>query len=293
MVLLETIFREVFFFIVAGFFLGKIKIINLKPFTKPLINLVIYVITPVFMLMSMWEGAGNLADSFKIFIIVCCVMTVNALGALLLARVLKWKFREVCLPVIFMNSGFLAIPLNLVMFSEEVLGEAIVYNTIIGVIIYSIGIGMVVQKSRLKEIIRIPVVYMALIGMLLNYTHVQVPGVLIPFNEILQKITVPAMLFLVGYQLNAIQLGLFKIASIGVLLRMGGGFLAALVIIKTMHITGAVARVGLMSSSMPSGVLTYILAEKYNAKPDFAASMVLLGTVFTMLIIIVIALLSG
>ncbi len=293
MVLLRTIFSEVFVFIIAGFFLGKIKIINLKPFIKTLINLVIYVITPVFMLISMWDGAGNLANSFKIFIIACCVMTVNALCALILAKVLRWKFREVCLPVIFMNSAFLGIPLNVVMFSEEVLGEAIVYNTTIGLAVYSIGIWMVAEKGRLKEVMRIPVVYMAIIGMLLNYTHVQVPGILIPFNEILQKITMPAMLCLVGYQLNAIQLSLFKIASIGVLLRMGGGFLAAFGIIKAMHITGAVARVGLMSSSMPSGVLTYILAEKYNAKPDFAASMVLLGTGFTMLIVLVIALFSG
>jgi predicted permease len=93
------------------------------------------------------------------------------------------------------------------------------------------------------------------------------------------------MVGLVGYQLNFIKWPHLKLVNVGVILRMGGGFLVALILVRLFHLSGPGASVVLISSAMPSAVLTYIFAKKYEADADFAAGMILVSTLLSILTI--------
>ena len=90
---------------------------------------------------------------------------------------------------------------------------------------------------------------------------------------------------LLVYKLNFVQTKSIKLSILGTVLRIGGGFFLALGIVKILGITGVAKNVIIIVSSMPAAVTSYIFAEKYEANPDFAASVVLISTLVSMITI--------
>jgi hypothetical protein len=127
-----------------------------------------------------------------------------------------------------------------------------------------------------------PLIYAALVGVVLNQGKLGVPVILLNISQRLKDVVLPAMVGLVGYQLNFMRWRQFKLVNVGVLLRVGGGFLVALILVRLLDLSGPAASVALISSALPSAVITYVFAKKYEADADFAAGMILVGTLLSM-----------
>jgi predicted permease len=62
-------------------------------------------------------------------------------------------------------------------------------------------------------------------------------------------------------------------------LRVGGGLLCGFIVCELMGLTGISRNVVLLQSAMPVAVFNYLLALRYNQKPEEVAAMVLVSTV--------------
>jgi len=156
---------------------------------------------------------------------------------------------------------------------------------IAGLLHFTLGIYLVSRKEHFLEIIKMPMIYAALAGIVLNQAGVGIPQAFLYVSRGLKVVALPAMVALVGYQMNFIGRRHFKLVNIGVILRVAGGFLVALILVKLLDFSGPGASVVLVSSAMPSAVLTYIFAKKYKADADFAAGMILVGTLLSIVTI--------
>lgn len=276
---------RVFLFAFIGYFVGKIK----KRFVRPLIAVVIdgslYLLIPFFFLLSMWEGSADFLIAKKVALIAALVVVACGLMAYLFSILYSVEFRQICLPIMFMNAIYLPIPINTLFFGNEGMTYSVIYSLAAGILHFTLGIYLVSRKEHFLEIIKMPLIYAALMGVILNQARVGVPVVFLNISQGLKEVALPAMVGLVGYQLNLIKRRHFKLVNIGVLLRLGGGFLVALILVRLLHFSGPGASVVLVSSAMPSAVLTYIFAKKYEADEDFAAGMILVGTLLSIVTI--------
>jgi len=205
------------------------------------------------------------------------------LFAVVHSKIFKSNFRDVALPIIFMNSASLAIPLNTIFFGKDATFYAIIYNITLTVLYFTFGLRIV--SGSIKEIFRLPVLYFAFFGIFLNLTGVKLSVGLFHFSEILSSVTLPVMLCLVGYQIRMVSVSVLKKVFAGVFFRMFGGLIVAYIFCRVFNITGTVKGVCLLTSSIPSAVNTYILSKKYDADYSFASSMIAVGLVMTLIVI--------
>jgi predicted permease len=66
-------------------------------------------------------------------------------------------------------------------------------------------------------------------------------------------------------------------------LRIGVGFLLALLIVSLFHIQGITRSIILLSASMPSAIVNFILAQRYERNADVVASVILVSTLLSLL----------
>lgn len=284
---------KIFIFIFLGFCFGKIKIkkVNLEFFTHTIINFFIYFVFPLFIFLVIWKNESEISLVVNIFLVVTGVILGGAFFSFCLAFVFKKSFREICLPIMFMNSGYLAIPVNTLLWGEKGCEYAVIYDIAMGLIMYTLGIFLISKERNLKQILKMPIIYAAGIGVFLNYINISTPDYIQNFYKIIKTVIFPSILFLVGYQLSLVKFPahLFKITGVGIILRMVGGGFVAYLLSSLFHLPREIMAVMIISSTMPSAVTTYILAKKYHGAIDYTASMVIFSTLVSLLIIPIIA----
>jgi len=286
--LIEVVIKlvsKVFVFAFVGYLIGKIR----RGFIRPLIAIIIdgslYFLIPFFFFLSMWESSADIPTAKKVALIAALVVIACGLMAYLFSVISGTEFRRICLPIMFMNAIYLPVPISTVFFGSEGMTYSVIYSLVAGILHFTLGIYLVSRKEHFREIIRMPMIYAALAGIVLNQVEVTIPKTFFQISKGLEVVALPAMVGLVGYQLNIVQKRYLRLVNIGVIFRLGGGFLVALILIRLLHFSGPGASVVLLCSAMPSAVLTYIFAKKYDADADFAAGMILVGTLVSIVTI--------
>lgn len=275
-------------YILIGWLFTKLKLSRADKCIKYFVNFALYFLIPVFIFFAMWKVPfrENLNNSKIIVLTASVVIFLGIAFAMVYSRIFHMKFKDVSLPVIFMNSAYLAIPVNTIFFGEAGTFYSIMYNVTILILHFTIGIWIV--SGSVKEIFCLPVLYAAGLGIFMNLAGIKTAAGLVQFSKMLNAVTLPVMLCLVGYQIKPISFvlpGGLKKVFVGVFIRMVGGFVVAFSFCEVLGITGAVRGVCLLSSSMPPAVNTYILTKKYGADFSFASSMIVIGLIMSLILI--------
>ncbi len=240
--LLWTLIYKVFAFVVLGAALKRFTGERGEGTAKVFIWITLYLLIPAYIFLTMWYNPLSFAYSWKTAV---CAFAVVLFGAFFM-WVWAWKekisFKEHCLPVIFMNSAYLAIPVNTLLWGAQGAAYAIIYNMVITVATFTLGIWWVSKKSALSEIAGLPVLYAAAAGAALNAIGTGFPHVLGTASKMISFVTLPVMLIFVGYRLGEIKAEGFKLVIWGVSLRMLGGCLAGAGVAYILGITGPAGR---------------------------------------------------
>jgi hypothetical protein len=276
--ILATVF-PVFFIIALGWLFAKFKNINLGAVSE----IILYITTPCLIFSSLLKNQIIVADLLTISLSVLAVTSGCGLATGIFLRLSHLDCRGLYLPVMFMNAGNMALPLALLAFGPEGLARAVLYYVISAFLSYSVGVMIVSRGGHLREVFRLPLIYAALLGLLLGALRFPVnPTLLRPF-EILGGAAIPLMLLSLGYRLHYAKIGSPQLAFVGAFLRIGLGFSLALFIVSLLPIQGTTRSVVLLSSSMPSAVVNFILAQRYERNADVVASVILVSSLLSLL----------
>lgn len=275
---------KVFGIIFLGYLIGKIKKFKLDNIIHSTTNFIIYFIIPCFVFSAMLKQEFEFFEFRKIIIAALFAVLLMEAIVFFISRLTKIEFREVCLPVMFMNSGYMTLPLVSLLLPAG-LYAALIYNAAIGFLMFTLGIFLVAKKKSFFAVLEEPVIYATILGIIFNFLKVHPPSLLMKVLESIGSLAMPAMLLIMGYKLNFVQAKAIKSSIWGTALRIGGGFLLGLVIVKVLAIRGVAGDIVIIVSSMPAAITSYIFAQKYDANPDFAASVVLVSTAVSIITI--------
>jgi predicted permease len=271
----------VFFLIALGFIFAGWKKINLASLTE----IIVYLGTPSLVLTSLATKplyAGEVAVLF--FGIVAIYAGV---GFLIWLYFLIFSFysRGFALPVLFMNAGNMGIPLALFAFGQAGMQRATLIFVIATCLQYSLGLYILNGRGNWIETFRLPLIYAALAGLLVNLLAIRFPVWLMQPLSMLGQATLPLMLISLGYRLHDVRSLRWGHALGGALLRVCGGFIIANVAVMFIGAEGVNRQVLLLYGCLPSAVVNFVLTEKYGQDPALAASIVVLSTLFSVIII--------
>lgn len=207
---------------------------------------------------------------------------VGLIGAAIL-RLVRAPTSVFLPPVMFMNSGNMGLPLALYAFGEEGLARQMLLFTVGAFVQSSVGIYIVSRKHGSWEFLRLPIIYAAVLGFLVNFSGIRLPVMVMRPLEMLGNLTIPLMLLLLGYKLSTIKLSSIKLPLLAASMRLGVGFGVGLLLalwIGPQHLT---AKVILVYSVLPPAVANFVYAEKFQQEPDKVAATIMLGTLLSMI----------
>ena len=173
-----------FLIIFIGFIFGKIKKWDLSVISE----IVIYIGLPALVLTSMLEKKIDLLNAAKIWGSAVLIIFGCMIVAWIVFRIIRQKHSGLYLPIGIMNAVNIPFPIIYLTYGHEGLYAATLFMIASGVITYSVGIYIASGKDwkgSLKEVLKIPPIYAAVLGLLLNMFEVDVPEVITtPLNII-------------------------------------------------------------------------------------------------------------
>ena len=218
------------------------------------------------------------------------VATSAALMARIVAIPLRLDRRALTaflLVVICSNSGNYGLPVTLLAFGREALTFASVYFVTSSMFTYTGGVFLAASGKRsirdaLIGVARIPAFYGALAAILTLSLGLEVPGPVRAPITLLSDAAVPMMILVLGMQLErAARPERPAVVAAAVVVSLVLTPLIALGIAHLVGLRGAALQAGVLQTSMPTAVITTILAVEFDVVPDFVTSVVFVTTLLS------------
>ncbi len=265
----------VFCIIGLGYLFASFKKIDLKP----IIDVLLYLTIPALVVSSLTKKSYLPGDLAQIALAVAGVVLATALlSRAYLTLTKKRALRGFYLPTMFMNSGNMGFPLALLAFGTDGLAVAVVYFIAAGLLVYTLGIYIAKGKGGFTEIFKLPLIYAAVIGLTLNLGGMKLPGPVLTTLDMLGAATIPLMQLSLGHHLYSASITSLRTSIAGSVIRIGGGVAIAIVMVNLLGIDGLERKIIILSSAMPSAVITFLMSYKYRLQSELVASIVATST---------------
>jgi malate permease and related proteins len=276
----------VFVLVALGYIVGP----RLQLEVRTLSRLAYFVLTPafVFNVLSRTRIEANLAGRMIGFITVVYLLTI--LAAFVTARLLRRSAPMTAAYVMiaaFGNVGNFGLPI--IQFAEgpDALGAATVYflaNLVLAFVVcvtaanFSRGLSL----SMAGQVFRTPALLALAPAILVNWSAITLPAVVLRPLELLSNAMIPVMLIVLGTQLAAA--GVPKLSAdllISSAIRLVGGATLAFALAGWFALPELERNVGILQASMPTAVLVSIIAMENKLLPEFVTMTVLFSNVIS------------
>jgi len=275
-------------FIVAG--IGFLVVRYLGADVRTLSRVTLYVLTPC-LIFNVLVTSDVSADEFG-------RLTLFALGTILGIGLIAWLVTRALrldrvmtsafiVVVMFANGGNFGLPLTLFVFGQEALARAAIYFVVSVVLTYTIGIFLASSGRRsvgeaLSSVLRIPNIYAAAAAIVVIFTGVATPSLLMRPIKLLGDAAIPVMILVLGMQLErAVKPARLRLVGLAVGLRLIVSALLGLLLAQFIGLSGTARQAGVLQSAMPVAVVTTILAVEFEVEPAFVTSVVFLSTILS------------
>jgi predicted permease len=253
-----------------------------QPFQSDMVaTLVVNVGTPALLLSSLLGQKPALGAMADIALAAVATTALMAGAAAATLRILRLPIR-VYLPVMtFPNAGNMGLPLCLFAFGDAGLALAITYFTCNALMQFSVGHGVASGGLNVRETLTNPVLWGVSLALVLLAAGLGLPVWTMNTLEVLGGLVLPLMMLSLGASLAGLTVSDLP-RSVGMaLFRMGGGFVAALIVCEILGLEGIGRGVVLIQAAMPPAVFNYMFALRYNNQPGEVAGIVLVSTVLS------------
>ncbi len=226
-----------------------------------------------------------IADMAKASALVC-VLLFGA--AILWAKLAKEDIRSTVPPLVFMNSGFLGIPLMKLWGGMEAMNLILIYDQVQGIFMFTLGILVITggfSKKSIFSMLHSPVLWSVVLGFLFRLTPLSMPQSLVESFTFAGEVASPLAAFALGVSIRSIKFTFSWNLITALILRFAGGYLIGYLAVMAFGLTGLARTVVLVSTALPSAMFTSILPLRYGLPNQFASTMVLTSTLLGILTI--------
>jgi predicted permease len=270
----------------VGFLLARFAHVQVQTVSR----LTFHALAPALVFNILATSTAESSQVGRMVLFYALVAVSAALMARLIAIPLRLDRRALTaflLVVICSNSGNYGLPVTLLAFGREALTFASVYFVTSSMFTYTGGVFLAASGKRsvrdaLIGVARIPAVYGALAAVLTMSLGIHVPAPVRAPITLLSDAAVPMMILVLGMQLERAarpERPLVVVAAVVVSLVLTP--LVAIGIAHLVGLRGAAFQAGVLQTSMPTAVITTILAVEFDVVPDFVTSVVFVSTLLS------------
>ncbi len=292
---LEQVFI-MFIMIFLGFLLVKLKLIDIQS-KKTLSNILVYLVVP-FMIVNSYitsefnsERAANIGFAFLASFILLVVGIIIAFVAGIFYKtddkpVLKFG-------LMFSNAAYMGFPLIEAMFGSDGLIYASCFVSVFNILLWTIGYMTVSKNFNVKEaaiaILKTPVIYSLVIGLILFFTKSSLPNVISKPLSMIGSMNTPLSMIITGMIIASSNIkGVLKnkylwIETVLRLILIPLICLPVVFLLKQCGMDKEVLQIVFILEACPVAAITSVFAIKFNYNEDLAGSCVVITTLLSII----------
>lgn len=281
----------IFIIVSLGYFLASKFKLDIFTLSK----VYIFMFLPALVFMKVYQTDINLEFLKAILFAVFLLISLAGVGWII-SRLMNHKVSissALNNSIMFYNSGNFGLPLIMLVFGDTPYDSYAVSIQIMVLIVQSLtansigffnaGRGQMHFKETIKKVLKMPPIYAISLAFIFKYINIDLSKYFFwPSIDYIRNGLVPVALLTLGTQLYNTKFNFRNwdvyIASFT---RLLGGPILAYILINLMGIEGVMAQVLFISSSVPSGVNTALIAVEFNNEPDFASQVVMTSTILS------------
>jgi predicted permease len=274
-----TIIGPTVFVILLGYIFRRLSKVDLAAVA----DVAVLVATPCLAFHSMYTSEIVLREAGKLWLSLFFVMAGTALLARAVFAVLRQRHSGLYLAISFANMINIPLPIIYLAFGDEGAARVILMSVPQAILMYSLGVYVASNQGSIRQglgtMLRTPLIYAAVLGLVFNLTRVPLPEVVILSTRFMGQASVPLMLFLLGSTIGRFRVTQGWLTAGAAVMRMGVGFSLGLLIAWLLGLQGISRAVVIFESAMPAAVMGSVLCIKYgNQEKELVASVVLVTT---------------
>jgi hypothetical protein len=229
-------------------------------------------------------------ETAQIFIFVLVMVLVMGALAWLTGRAMRLTPSQLVgflLAAMFVNAGNYGLGVTRLAFGAAAESRAVIYFVSSSILIYTLGT-LIASGFKggwlgaFKHLLTLPQVYALVAVFVIRATGWQVPAPIMEALDLPARAAIPLMVLLLGMQLANASIGEYwKAASAGTVLRLAVAPFVAAGLAALMNLSGPARQAGILEASMPTAVVSTLIANEYEAEPQLVTGTVLLSTLLS------------
>ncbi len=285
-----------FLIIGLGYAAAKAKLFPANT-NRSLAQLVIYITNPCTVLYSVLGSERGLSNNqvYLLTGIAVVFFAVVIAAGLILPRFLRCEREKrgmYAFMVTFSNMGFLGFPVVNALFGADAVFYASIFNLIFQLVVYTYGVWLVSGAEggfRLHwKTFCSPIILASVAAYIFYLTDLKAPAFVVKTLSMLAGVTSPVCMLVIGIALAAVPLGrVFKNWRIYVIsfVKLLGLPLLAYALLSPFVSHPLILGITVVIAAMPVATMSTLLASKYGADEELAASGVFLSTLMSVVTI--------
>ena len=212
------------------------------------------------------------------------VVLLNTISGYAYARATGIDARSFMPATIFMNSGFLGIPLMRLWGGIAAMNIVVIFDQIQTIYIFTLGILIItggLHAKSVKTMLRSPILWAIAGGAFVRIFSIPVSTPILTTCEFGGNAAPPLAAFALGVSLRNTKLHIDRHVIAGIILRMAGGLLFGYIGSVIFGLSGISRTVVVVSSALPAAVFTSVLPLRYGVESTYASSIVVLSTLIS------------
>ena len=270
----------------AGFAIGRA--FKLDP--RPLGRVIFYILSPV-LIFNLLTSSKLAVESIVVMASYSASVMLIVTGiAFVLGKILRLErsaLTMVVLTTLFANNGNYGLPLISFAFGQEALAYASIYFVTNSMLLYTAGVviaslGHLRLKEALLGLLKVPTIYAIILAVVFIQTGWNLPAPIQKTVELTAGGAVPAMLILLGLELQNVEwTHNLRALSIPVACRLLAGPVIGIAMAALFGLNGTARKAGITEAGMPSAVMTTILASEYKLDASLVTAIVFVSTIIS------------
>ncbi len=262
----------------TGFLVSRIYTLNVDTLVKVIAD----VFMPMLILYALYNSTIEGTIILQLAGATTLIVLILTLASYVYARCAHIDARAFMPAVIFMNSGFLGIPLMSLWGGIAAMNLVVIYDQIQTIYIFTLGIFIItggLNLRSLKVVLQSPIIWAVFGGFFFRLSGISLPEPLLTTLDFAGNAAPPLAAFTLGISLQEYHFRIDRHITAGLLLRFVVGFAAGWLAASLFGLTGLSRTVVIVSAALPSAVFTAVLPLRYGVKSDVAGTLVIISTI--------------
>ncbi len=288
----------VFLMVVIGYAAGCLMPLD----ERTLSRLGLYVLVPCMVFAAMARTALSMGELGQIVLFYLLSTVLLYLVSLIAARLLRLDAELASafhISILFGNVVNVGFPVLLLAYGQSAVERGLVFAICMQIALQSFGVylaarGKADAASAMRRVWQMPGLYALIVGLAVNFAHIDVPAFIYDPIKIIGDSLVPLLLLLLGMQLtHASFRGHLLAASVATVLRLVVAVVIASLLAGAMGLPTITRQSMIVESGMPTAIFGVVLAQEFETAPDLVTVVISLSSLASILTLTVLLAIVG